>query len=223
MFKKKKNKNERPTVDGKKKLSNNNEVDSVLNNLPQVDATRDKKDFYIPTGASVEENKIDSTNTPSFQNPANENTQQIPTTLPQTADAAVKININNTNVPTTTSNDNSTFAPVPGVPVTPPVKSAATRKVEAKQKQRKEERKKNKRRKILRTFAIILAILLLSGAIGAYVYFYVTDAFKIEHININGVEHLTDEEMYKLADVPEDTTLLKVDTETIIKRLKRDA
>ena len=44
-----------------------------------------------------------------------------------------------------------------------------------------------------------------------------------ENVEVNGVEHLTDDEMNQLADIPDDTTLLKVDTDIIAKRLKRDA
>lgn len=93
---------------------------------------------------------------------------------------------------------------------------------EQKAARKKERARKSKARKI-RNFIIILISILLVTVVGLYIYFYTTDSFKIENVEINGVEHLTDDEMNQLASVPEDTTLLKVDTDIIAKRLKRDA
>lgn len=52
---------------------------------------------------------------------------------------------------------------------------------------------------------------------------YNSSLFTIENVTVNGVEHLTSEEMAQLANVPTDTTLLRVDTDTIAKRLKANA
>ena len=87
----------------------------------------------------------------------------------------------------------------------------------------KERRKKHRRFRIIRNTIIILISIVVVSFIGAYIYAYSTDAFPLENVQINGVSHLTDDEMSQLTNIPEETTLLKVDTETIKKRLKRDA
>ena len=88
---------------------------------------------------------------------------------------------------------------------------------------RKAEKKKKKKFHFIRNFIFIILGVLLAALIGLYIYCYTTDAFKIENVEINGVYHLTDDEMTQLINLPDDTTLLKVDTDVIKKRLKRDA
>lgn len=63
---------------------------------------------------------------------------------------------------------------------------------------------------------IILAILGL-GMI------YRSNLFAIEYLSVKGVRHLTAAEMEALAAIPEDTTLLRVDTDAIRDRLLTDA
>lgn len=95
--------------------------------------------------------------------------------------------------------------------------------VKREKAKRKEQRKKRKKFRIIRNTIIIILSIAIVSLVGVYIYFYSTDAFPIEDVQINGVQHLTDDEMTQLMDIPEDTTLLKVDTDTIKKRLKRDA
>ena len=95
--------------------------------------------------------------------------------------------------------------------------------VKREKAKRKEARKKRKKFRIIRNTIIIILSVAIVSLVAAYIYFYSTDAFPVEDVQINGVEHLTDDEMTQLMDIPEDTTLLKVDTDTIKKRLKRDA
>lgn len=95
--------------------------------------------------------------------------------------------------------------------------------VKREKAKRKEDRKKRKRFRVIRNVILVIVAVLLVSLIGSYIYLYSTDAFPIENVQVNGVEHLTDDEMSQLMDIPEDTTLLKVDTEIIKKRLKRDA
>lgn len=95
--------------------------------------------------------------------------------------------------------------------------------VKREKAKRKEKRKKRKKFRFVRNFILIIVGVLVVGFVAAYIYFYSTDAFPIEDVQINGVVHLTDDEMAQLTNIPEDTTLLKVDTEIIKKRLKRDA
>lgn len=88
---------------------------------------------------------------------------------------------------------------------------------------REAARKRKKRNRIIIRVVVILVCCLLIACVGGYAYLYSTDAFKIEHVQVNGVKHLTDDEINQLINIPEDATLLKVDSETIEKRLKRDA
>lgn len=88
---------------------------------------------------------------------------------------------------------------------------------------RDQDRVKKKRNRRLRNFFIALAVVVLAAAIGCYSFFLFTNAFEIEHVVFNGVEHLTQDEMNQLVDIEPGTSLLKVDKETIKKRLKKDA
>lgn len=59
-------------------------------------------------------------------------------------------------------------------------------------------------------------------AVGA-VAVYNSPLFTIKNVNVNGVEHLTSSEMAQLVNVPEGSTLMQVDADTIINRLKASA
>lgn len=87
----------------------------------------------------------------------------------------------------------------------------------------KKRKKKKTKKKALRTFIIVLIAVVLAALTAGYIYLYNTDTFTIENININGADHLTEEEMLKLANVEEGETLLRVDTDIIKTRLKLDA
>lgn len=95
--------------------------------------------------------------------------------------------------------------------------------VKQQQENRKRAQKKRKKGRIIRNVIIILVVLLIAAAIGTYLYFYTTERFNVEQVQVNGVKHLTDDEMNQLINVPEDVDLLKVDVDTIKKRLKSDA
>ena len=69
--------------------------------------------------------------------------------------------------------------------------------------------------------AIVLVVLLVVLGITGLVLRY-TSVFTITNLSIKGVEHLTDAEITELAAVPEDSTLLRVDTEAIRNRLLQD-
>ncbi len=71
-------------------------------------------------------------------------------------------------------------------------------------------------------FLGVIAALVSALAIGA-VAVYNSSLFTIEEVNIQGVEHLTTEEMQALAGVPVGTTLLRVDAAGIKNSLLRDA
>lgn len=80
--------------------------------------------------------------------------------------------------------------------------------------------RKTARGRILR--AVIAVVVVVGVTVGAFAL-YNSSAFTIENVNVNGVEHLTSSEMTQLANVSPDTTLLRVDTDTISNRLKQSA
>ena len=80
--------------------------------------------------------------------------------------------------------------------------------------------RKNARRHFLRIFvAIGVVVVLLAG----WAALYNSPAFTIENVVVNGVEHLTSDEMAQLANVPADTTLLRVDAANIESRIEKNA
>ena len=85
--------------------------------------------------------------------------------------------------------------------------------------ERRERAKENSRRYLVRIFIGIGIIVALIGGWALYN----SPAFTIQNVEVEGVEHLTADEMSQLANVPTDTTLLRVDTETIRNRLKQTA
>ena len=89
------------------------------------------------------------------------------------------------------------------------------------QKQEHTTRSRNVRKGTKLRIAIIAIVLLLF--VGGGIGLYLSPVFKIENINIEGAEHLTNEEMIALAAVPSDTTLLRVSTSQIQKNCERDA
>ena len=66
---------------------------------------------------------------------------------------------------------------------------------------------------------LVIVVIVLVGALALYLAPIAT----IQHISIKGAEHLTEEEMLALAEIPEDTTLLRVDTTQIEQNCLRDA
>ena len=85
---------------------------------------------------------------------------------------------------------------------------------------RAERTRKTYKRHVIRVMCILLALACIAAACVAL---YFSDAFKIESVQVKGVEHLTAQEMEALANVPSNTTLLRVDTSAIKSNLLRDA
>ena len=83
----------------------------------------------------------------------------------------------------------------------------------------KRSRKKTHSRLLRIVIAIGVVVVLLAG----WAALYNSPAFTIENVVVNGVEHLTGDEMAQLANVPSDTTLMRVDTATIESRIKKNA
>ena len=86
--------------------------------------------------------------------------------------------------------------------------------------ERRERAKASSRRYLVRIF---IAIGVIVALIAGWAALYNSPAFSIENVEVEGVSHLTSDEMSQLANVPADTTLLRVDTETIRNRLKQTA
>lgn len=85
---------------------------------------------------------------------------------------------------------------------------------------RLERAKKKSRRRLIMVVAVIAVVVVV---LAGWAALYNSPAFKIENVEVNGVEHLTSEEMAQLANVPNDTTLLRVDTGTIEARVEQNA
>lgn len=59
--------------------------------------------------------------------------------------------------------------------------------------------------------------------VGACIGVYWSGMFAVKQVTVSGVEHLTSSEMTQLANIPSDTTLLRVDTRSIESNILRDA
>lgn len=69
----------------------------------------------------------------------------------------------------------------------------------------------------------IVALVVVVGGVVGGIAAYNSPLFTIENVKVTGVEHLTADEMTQLANVPSETTLLRVDTETIAERVRASA
>ena len=82
--------------------------------------------------------------------------------------------------------------------------------------------KESKLRGRLKAAFIAIGSLVVVLAI-AFAALSFTNAFAIEEVTVEGIEHLTAKEVSELAAVPKDATLLSVDTEALKQRLLKDA
>ena len=91
---------------------------------------------------------------------------------------------------------------------------------ELRRADRMERARKNARRHVFRGVAIVgVLVVLLAG----WAFLYNSSVFAITNVVVNGVEHLTSDEMAQLANVPSDTTLLRVDAASIESRIEKNA
>ena len=89
---------------------------------------------------------------------------------------------------------------------------------------RREERVKRLRRSSRRYAMRFIAIIgVFVALVAGWAALYNSPAFSIESVQVNGVEHLTSDEMAQLAAVPSGSTLLRVDTNTIASRVKQSS
>ena len=96
----------------------------------------------------------------------------------------------------------------------------STSVAEIRRKGRNEEIRATSRKYFVR-FVVLIGVLVV--LLAGWAVLYNSTAFTIEHVNVKGVEHLTDAEMTQLANVPADTTLLRVDAESIANRVKQNS
>ena len=72
------------------------------------------------------------------------------------------------------------------------------------------------RKYILKIAAVIAAVLIV---VFGSIFVYRSDLFAVENVTVTGVSHLTDQEVTQLAAVPDDSTLLRLDSDGIAQRL----
>lgn len=73
------------------------------------------------------------------------------------------------------------------------------------------------------TRRIVIGVAVVIALIVGFFALRASNAFAITDVQVVGVTHLTNDEMAQMAAVPADTTLLRVDTETIRNRLLQNA
>jgi len=73
--------------------------------------------------------------------------------------------------------------------------------------------------KLLIGIVVGIIVALLAG----WAAVYNSPLFTIQNVQVNGVAHLTDAEVSQLVNVPEGTTLLRVDTDAVADRMKQTA
>lgn len=91
---------------------------------------------------------------------------------------------------------------------------------ELRRAERAERMRKSSRRYLVRLIVIVGIVVALFAAWAAV---YNSPLFTIQNVQVNGVAHLTDDEVSQLVNIPEGTTLLRVDTETVADRMKQTA
>lgn len=69
----------------------------------------------------------------------------------------------------------------------------------------------------------MLVALLIVGLVGGGFFLYNSKVFSIEQVDFNGAEHLTDEEMNLLANIPPNANLLNVNVSRLSDNLLADA
>ncbi|MBQ3302115.1 MAG: FtsQ-type POTRA domain-containing protein [Eggerthellaceae bacterium] len=97
---------------------------------------------------------------------------------------------------------------------------SSTRVGDLRNQSRQERMARSARRYFVRIALVlgIVAALIIGGAV-----VYNSNLFTVEHVEVNGVEHLTSDEMAQMANVPAGVTLLRVDTDAIANRIRKNA
>ena len=85
----------------------------------------------------------------------------------------------------------------------------------------REQRIRSHYRKFVMRIVIVVAAVLL--VIFGSIFVYRSDLFHVNNVQINGVSHLTSQEITEIAAVPADSTLLRLDAAGIKQRLEDNA
>lgn len=91
---------------------------------------------------------------------------------------------------------------------------------ELRRAERAERMRKSSRRYLVR---IIIVVGIIVALLAGWAAVYNSPLFTIQNVQVNGVAHLTDAEVSQLVNVPEGTTLLRVDTDAVADRMKQTA
>lgn len=83
--------------------------------------------------------------------------------------------------------------------------------------ERAKRAKQRYRSYVLKIFGVIALVLFV---IFGSIFLYRSDVLAVNNVKVNGVSHLTDQEVTQLAAVPDDSTLLRLDSDGIANRLK---
>ena len=89
---------------------------------------------------------------------------------------------------------------------------------------RKRERQQRNRKKYrIYILRIVLIVALFLALIFGSIFVYRSNLFAVENVQVNGVSHLTSQEITQLAAIPDTSTLLRCDASGIVERLKEHA
>ncbi len=89
--------------------------------------------------------------------------------------------------------------------------------------ERADRAKRARRQYIGYVLRIVIAIVVVLVVIFGSIFVYRSDFLHVENVKVNGVSHLTSSEITDLAAVPDDSTLLRLDTTTITSNLEQSA
>ncbi len=99
-------------------------------------------------------------------------------------------------------------------------RTRARRAGEVRAQQRKKRQRSQYMRYIMRIAAVIgVVVAIIFGSI----FIYRSDLFHVNNVQVNGVSHLTSQEITNIAAVSDDSTLLRLDANGIIARLEDNA
>lgn len=99
--------------------------------------------------------------------------------------------------------------------------SASGRRVGDIRAREREQRIRSHYRKFIMRIVIVVAAVLF--VIFGSIFVYRSDLFHVNNVQINGVSHLTSQEITEIAAVPADSTLLRLDAAGIKQRLEDNA
>lgn len=101
------------------------------------------------------------------------------------------------------------------------LRRAGARRVSDKRtRERAERAARNRKRYRAYILRILLAVVVVLGMVFGSIFLYRSDVFAVDNVVVTGVEHLTDQEITQLAAIPDDSTLLRLESTAIAERLE---